>query len=124
VQAILLAESANPFHPKALRVSGGTVLSLPLRRGPALGAIPPELPVVALSAEGTDIRLAEFPEAFGLLAGLEGPGLPEPWRRRAVRIPIRPEVESLNAAAAMAVALYEWKRREGRIRMVEGGSEI
>jgi tRNA G18 (ribose-2'-O)-methylase SpoU len=28
-----------------------------------------------------------------------------------VRIPIRPEVESLNAAAAMAVALYEWKRR-------------
>jgi 16S rRNA (guanine527-N7)-methyltransferase len=111
VQAILLAESANPFHPKALRVSGGTVLSLPLRRGPALGAIPPELPVVALSAEGTDIRLAEFPEAFGLLAGLEGPGLPEPWRRRAVRIPIRPEVESLNAAAAMAVALYEWKRR-------------
>jgi 16S rRNA (guanine527-N7)-methyltransferase len=110
-QAILLAESANPFHPKALRASGGAVLSLPLRQGPALDAIPHELPVVALSSEGTDIRQAAFPPAFGLLPGLEGPGLPEPWRRRAVRIPIRPEVESLNAAAATAVALYEWKRR-------------
>jgi 16S rRNA (guanine527-N7)-methyltransferase len=110
-QAILLAESAHPFHPKALRASGGSVLSLPLRSGPALGAVSAELPIVALSADGTDIRQAEFPEAFGLLAGLEGPGLPERWRRRAVRIPIRPEVESLNAAAAMAVALYEWQRR-------------
>ena len=115
-QVILLAESANPFHPKALRASGGAVLSLPLRQGPALGALPPDLPVVALSAEGTDIRETEFPEAFGLLAGLEGPGLPGPWRLRAVRIPIRPGVESLNAAAAMAVALYEWRRREGRRR--------
>ena len=122
-QAILLAESANPFHPKALRASGGTALSLPLRRGPALTAIPPELPIVALSADGSDIREAVFPRAFGLLIGLEGPGLPEAWRRSAVRIPIRPEVESLNAAAAMAVALYEWKRREGRSRKAEGGEE-
>jgi len=122
-QAILLAESANPFHPKALRASGGTALSLPLRQGPALTAIPPELPIVALSADGSDIREAVFPRAFGLLIGLEGPGLPEAWRRSAVRIPIRPEVESLNAAAAMAVALYEWKRREGRSRKAEGGEE-
>ena len=113
-QAILLAESAHPFHPKALRASGGAVLNLPLRSGPALGAVGTELPVVALSADGIDIRQAEFPKAFGLLVGLEGPGLPERWRSRAVRIPIRPEVESLNAAAAMAVALYEWKRQADR----------
>jgi tRNA G18 (ribose-2'-O)-methylase SpoU len=110
-QAILLAESAHPFHPKALRASGGAVLSLPLRQGPALDAVPPELPIVALSADGTDIRQAAFPTAFGLLVGLEGRGLPDAWRRRAVRIPIRPELESLNAAAAMAVAMYEWQRR-------------
>ena len=112
-QAILLAESAHPFHPKALRASGGAVLSLPLRQGPALGDLPEELPIVALSAQGPDIRTTEFPPAFGLLAGLEGPGLPERWRKRALSIPIRAEVESLNAAAATAVALYEWRRREG-----------
>jgi 16S rRNA (guanine527-N7)-methyltransferase len=110
-QAILLAESAHPFHPKSMRASGASVLDLPLRQGPALAEIPAELPILALSAEGADIRQAAFPAAFGLLAGLEGPGLPEAWRRRAVRIPIRPEVESLNAAAATAVALYEWQRR-------------
>jgi 16S rRNA (guanine527-N7)-methyltransferase len=110
-QAILLAESAHPFHPKAMRASGGSVLDLALRQGPALAQIPADLPILALSAEGADIRKAAFPPAFGLLTGLEGPGLPTAWRRQAVRIPIRPEVESLNAAAATAVALYEWQRR-------------
>ena len=42
-----------------------------------------------------------------------GAALPERWRRRSLRIPIRPEVESLNAAAAVSVALYEWGRRKG-----------
>ncbi|MCU0561579.1 MAG: class I SAM-dependent methyltransferase [Desulfobacterales bacterium] len=110
-QAILLAESAHPLHPKAMRASGASVLDLPLRQGPSLADLPAELAILALSAEGADIRQAAFPEAFGLLAGLEGTGLPEAWRRRSLRIPIRPEVESLNAAAATAVALYEWKRR-------------
>jgi tRNA G18 (ribose-2'-O)-methylase SpoU len=120
-QAILLAESAHPFHPKALRASGGAVLSLPLRQGPALSDLPEDLPIVALSAQGPDIRTTEFPPAFGLLAGLEGPGLPERWRNRALSIPIRAEVESLNAAAATAVALYEWRRREGGRWRGEGG---
>jgi 16S rRNA (guanine527-N7)-methyltransferase len=44
---------------------------------------------------------------------MEGQGLPDRWRAAAVRIPIQPEVDSLNAAAAAAVALYEWRRREG-----------
>jgi 16S rRNA (guanine527-N7)-methyltransferase len=112
-QVILLAESAHPFHPKALRASGGNVLSVRLRQGPALGDLPLHLPLVALSPEGADIRSGPFPAAFGLLAGLEGPGLPEAWRRRSLRIPIHSEVESLNAAAAVSVALYEWRRRMG-----------
>jgi 16S rRNA (guanine(527)-N(7))-methyltransferase RsmG len=109
-QVILLAESAHPFHPRALRASGGSVLRVQLRQGPALDKLPADLPIMALSPEGADIRQAAFPPSFGLLAGIEGPGLPAVWRRRAVGIPISPAVESLNAAAAVAVALYEWKR--------------
>jgi tRNA G18 (ribose-2'-O)-methylase SpoU len=119
-QVILLAESAHPFHPKALRASGGAVLSVRLRQGPALGELPGHLPILALSAEGADLCQTAFPPAFGLLAGMEGTGLPESWRRCALRIPIRTEVESLNAAAAVSVALYEWRRREGGIRKAEG----
>ncbi|MCJ8499273.1 RsmG family class I SAM-dependent methyltransferase [Desulfatitalea alkaliphila] len=114
-QVILLGESAHPFHPKALRASAGAALRLPLRQGPFLADLPPDLPLVALSAEGTDIAAAAFPPAFGLLAGLEGQGLPAVWRSKAVRIPLSPVVESLNAATSAAVALYEWQRRQGTL---------
>jgi len=113
-QVILLAESAHPFHPKALRTSGGSALHVRLRQGPALDKLPVDLPIIALSPDGTDIRRAAFPTAFGLLAGMEGSGLPADWRHRAVSIPISPAVESLNAAAAVAVALYEWKRNSSK----------
>ncbi|RJQ78134.1 MAG: 16S rRNA (guanine(527)-N(7))-methyltransferase RsmG, partial [Desulfobacteraceae bacterium] len=83
-----------------------------LRQGPALRDLPRDLPIFALSAEGRDIASVAFPAAFGLLVGLEGEGLPEAWRDAAVRIPIAPAVDSLNAAAAAAVALYEWRRRK------------
>jgi 16S rRNA (guanine527-N7)-methyltransferase len=122
-QVILLAESAHPFHPKALRASGGNALNVRLRQGPALMDLPPHLPIVALSAEGDDIRRIPLPPSFGLLAGLEGPGLPQAWRLKAVRIPIRPEVESLNAAAAAAVALYEWRCREEKGPKAEVGGQ-
>ncbi len=112
-EVILLAECAHPFHPKALRASGGTALEVVFREGPALAELSDDLPILALSPEGAPLQAAAFPPAFGLLAGMEGPGLPHRWRRRSLRIPIRPEVESLNAAAAVSVALYEWKRRMG-----------
>jgi 16S rRNA (guanine527-N7)-methyltransferase len=91
-------------------------MSIRLRQGPFLKELPADLPIIALSAEGTDIRNTVFPPSFGLLIGLEGPGLPAIWRRTACRIPIRPAVESLNAAAAAAVALYEWSRQAGEDR--------
>jgi len=109
-QIILLAESAHPYHPKALRASGGTVLRARLRNGPALKDLPEYLPLVPLSMEGGDISTISFPEAFGLLAGIEGAGLPVSFRQRAVSIPIKPGVESLNAAAAAAIALYVWSQ--------------
>jgi 16S rRNA (guanine527-N7)-methyltransferase len=110
-EVIMLAESAHPYHPKALRASGGVVPSVRLRQGPPLNLLTDELPIMALSADGSDISAVKFPATFGLLAGLEGQGLPETWRRAAVRIPIDPVAESLNAAATIAVALYEWRRR-------------
>lgn len=110
-QVILLAESAHPYHPKALRTSGGTVPLVRLLEGPALNTLPTDLPIVALSAEGEPLERIDFPETCGLLAGLEGQGLPDPWRAKAARIPIDPEVESLNAAVSVGIALYEWKRR-------------
>jgi len=108
---ILLAESANPFHPKAVRASAGTVFSARLFQGPALAEIPPDLPVIALAASGQPLAQARFPQSFLLLTGMEGPGLPSRWQTQTVAIPMAPGVESLNAAVATAIALYEWRRR-------------
>jgi 16S rRNA (guanine527-N7)-methyltransferase len=114
VQTIMLAESAHPFHPKALRASGGAVLHARLFQGPSIHELPTDLPLVSLSAEGSDIADFGFPDRFLLLPGLEGPGLPQPWRGSSVAIPIHHGVESLNAAAATAIALYLWSRGAGR----------
>jgi 16S rRNA (guanine527-N7)-methyltransferase len=108
---ILLAESANPFHPKAIRASAGTVFSARLFQGPSLSEIPPDLPVIALAATGRPLARVAFPQSFCLLTGMEGPGLPSQWQVNAVAIPMAPRVESLNAAVATAIALYEWRRR-------------
>ncbi len=105
---ILLAEAAHPFHPKALRASGGAVFHAHIFQGPSINDIPPDLPLVCLSGEGKNIREHRFPDAFGLLPGIEGSGLPDLLRQNTVSIPITDHVESLNAAAATAIALYEW----------------
>ena len=109
-QVILLAESAHPYHPKALRASGGATLKVRLMRGPALATLPQNLTLLPLSPEGRNISEILFPDTFGLLPGVEGPGLPEAWRKRAVAIPMAAGVESLNAATAAAIALYAWNR--------------
>ncbi len=107
-RVILLAECANPYHPKALRASGGSALRVKLLQGPSLDDLPEDLALFPLSAEGTDISSIDFPADFGFLPGIEGPGLPEKWRRRALAIPMRSGVESLNASVAASIALYLW----------------
>jgi len=108
---ILLAEAANPYHPKSIRASGGTVFNAKFMEGPSLSALPADVPLVPLSKEGGDISEFRFPQSFGLLPGIEGPGLPAPFREKGISIPISPAVESLNAVVATAIALYVWSAR-------------
>jgi tRNA G18 (ribose-2'-O)-methylase SpoU len=105
---VLLREAATPFHPKAIRASAGAVLRAPLLSGPSLAELLPAPGMVSLGAGGRDLRSFRFPERAGLVAGLEGPGLPERWRAEALAIRLDGPVESLNAAAAVAIALYHW----------------
>jgi 16S rRNA (guanine(527)-N(7))-methyltransferase RsmG len=114
-QVILLSESAHPYHPKALRASGGLTPMVRLLQGPALTELPTDLPILALSADGKELAEVQFAGTFGLLAGTEGQGLPDPWRVNAVRIPIAAEVDSLNAAVSIGIVLYEWRRRRGNL---------
>jgi 16S rRNA (guanine(527)-N(7))-methyltransferase RsmG len=112
-RVVLLREAAHPFHPKAARAAGPALFQVAMEQGPSIRDLSPRhAPLIALATDGPELSEAPFPERFGLVAGLEGPGLPAHLRaseRR--RIAIAPGVESLNAATAVAVALYAWRRR-------------
>ncbi|MGY2049406.1 TrmH family RNA methyltransferase [Methylobacterium sp. JK268] len=113
--AVLLdAATCDPLYRKAIRVSAGTALTLPFGRvpdGEALIALCARhgLEPLALSPSGAEDLVALPPLSRAmLLLGTEGTGLPEALmaRARRVRIAMAPGVDSLNVAAAGAVALH------------------
>jgi len=103
----LSAGCADPTGPKALRASAGAIFRVPL--APFDDAPRPWTALVAHGAmpEGLSLRLGTF------VLGAERYGLPEDVVARCdarVTIPIEPGSESLNVAAAGAIALYEARR--------------
>lgn len=105
----LSAGCADPFGPKALRASAGSIFGVPL------GEFSPE-GAVALVAHGAP-PLAELdPSLSRFVLGSEREGLPDEvvagCAARAT-IPLAGSAESLNVAMAGTVALYDWRRRHG-----------
>jgi RNA methyltransferase, TrmH family len=100
-------DTADPYGPKAVRASMGAVFAVPVARVAGVEELPG--PRVALVA-GEGERLAPG-EAGTLVVGAERTGLPPEVVEgcdRVRHIPIRSE--SLNAAMAATVALYEVTR--------------
>jgi len=105
--------SADPFGPKAVRASMGAIFSVGVRRVRSIAELP--APRVALVArEGAALAdLAEAPST--LVVGAEREGLPDDVLAgcdQIAHIPI--EGDSLNAAMAATVALYETGNRIAR----------
>jgi TrmH family RNA methyltransferase len=112
---VLLAEAAHPFHPRALRSSAGQAWRTPLFRGPSLSRLladrrASQVPLFALDLHGEDLSALPVVNDLMLLVGEEGPGVPKDLDCRRLRIPMRSEVESLNAGVALGIALYHFRR--------------
>jgi RNA methyltransferase, TrmH family len=120
--------TASPFAPKAMRASAGAALHLPILTGMALGILLVQLKLngirtVAACVHGNDSGAmapweVAWCEPIALLVGNEGAGLPEEVVQGAdgrIHIPMATQVESLNAAAAATVVLYEaYRQRQGK----------
>jgi tRNA G18 (ribose-2'-O)-methylase SpoU len=121
--AVLMdATSCDPLYRKAIRVSVGAALTVPFARlapgEEALAALTEAgFAALALSPRGAEpLAGIARPDRVAVLLGAEGPGLPEEVlaRARTVRIPMAAGWDSLNVAAASAVALHELQLGMGR----------
>ncbi|MFC7503763.1 TrmH family RNA methyltransferase [Nocardioides sp. CPCC 206347] len=121
--AVLLApRCADPLYRRSIKVAMGAVFTMPWTRIPDwYDALP------ALSRAGfTTVAMTLAPDAVpieeavqgldkvALVLGSEGHGLSSRWEESADRraiIPMAPGIDSLNVAAATAVACYVTARR-------------
>ena len=115
-EVVLLAGAASAFHPRALRASSNAAFRVPIVQGPHMTALDAGVGEVwALDPQGMPLDGLELPARLGLLVGREGQGVAEaPASVRRVAIPMAGRAESLNAAVAGAIAMFEVMRRRRR----------
>jgi TrmH family RNA methyltransferase len=114
--------TVSPHNPKTLRASAGSLFRVPFVHGidadgarEALyqGAV--ELFAAMPAAAGTSVRLlteTRLTGRCGLIIGSEAHGVSEEWRSAATQVSIPTVcVESLNAAVAAGILLYEARRQ-------------
>ncbi len=121
--AVLLApRCADPLYRRAVKVAMGAVLSVPWTRLPDWREALPTVSAagfttVALTLAADTVPLEDAVSGLdkvALVLGSEGHGLSATWEAAADRratIPMRPGIDSLNVAAAAAVACYVTARR-------------
>lgn len=114
--------TVSPLNPKALRASAGSVFRLPVFAHPTGKNVLAVCRRFGLRALGLAPRATralhqvDLKEPMAFFIGHEASGLSEELLGRldeVVRIPIAAPVDSLNAAVAVALALYETARQRG-----------
>jgi len=119
---LALVSTVSIFNPKAVRASGGAVFRLPVYPGLQAGqtldllvsggvGIAAADPHGGAPLPGSDLR-----GPLAILIGNEKAGLDPDIASRSnlrLRIPIRPEVDSINAAISAGILLHEAARQRG-----------
>jgi RNA methyltransferase, TrmH family len=119
---VTVTNTVNPFNPKAVRACSGAILRLPV-----FANLQPDVLFQLLRASGIRIVAADRHSTLAVseadlrgpvavLIGKEASGLDPKILREAdqlVSIPIRAEADSINAATAAGVFLYEIARQRG-----------
>ena len=125
---IITGHAADPFDPRSVRASTGSIFALPVIRADSHHEVLAW--VSALRSGGLTVEVAGTDEHGAVdvadydltgprvvLVGNEAHGLSAGWRAACdamVRIPIIGAASSLNAAAAATVILYEARRQRTR----------
>lgn len=115
--AVFLKGTVNPYNPKCVRGSAGSVFRVPLVAGVEAAEILRYAEIVWYAAMPRANRLAseaDLTAPTGIIIGSEGHGVGSALAEQVtgLRIPTS-GVESLNAAVAAGILLYEARRQRG-----------
>jgi tRNA G18 (ribose-2'-O)-methylase SpoU len=123
-EAVLLApRCADPLYRRAVKVAMGAVFALPWTRLPDWGTALPSLSAAGFTTVALTLAADSVPvedavrglDRVALVLGSEGHGLSARWESAAdvrATIPMAAGIDSLNVAAAAAVACYVTARRD------------
>jgi RNA methyltransferase, TrmH family len=117
--ALLVADAeADPWNPNAIRASTGAVFTLPVVTASLEDVQALDGQLVAAVVDAPTLHTeADLAQPSTIAVGPEDAGLPERWREAAdvtVSIPMRgTTADSLNAASAAAILLFEAVRQRG-----------
>jgi TrmH family RNA methyltransferase len=119
---LTLRETVSPFNPKAVRSSAGAIFRIPILAGLAVNELVHRLRAARVRIVAADrhspspLDQADLRGSLAIMVGREASGLPPEITREAsslLSIPIRPGMDSVNAATAAGVFLYEAARQRG-----------
>ncbi len=117
---VTMTETVSPFNPKATRASAGAIFHLPVFVDENPDALFTALRAAGVRIVATDrqspsaISSADLRGPLAILIGQEAAGIPPEIEGEAdllLSIPIRPGMDSLNAATAASIFLYEVARQ-------------
>lgn len=103
--------TVDPFSPKVVRASMGSIFRVPVFRVNAADLLISGLHIFLADLEGTHLPTMHFPDNTVIVIGNESAGVSDEWPVSIPRvtIPRIGQAESLNAAMAAAMLCYRWK---------------
>lgn len=118
---VLSPRCADPLYRRAIKVSMGSVFWLPYARVEDWHGAPELLRAAGFTTYAMTLGADSVPldqvgsdaARLALVVGSEGHGLSRHWEQaadRRVRIPMAADIDSLNVAAAVAVACWQLRR--------------
>jgi TrmH family RNA methyltransferase len=120
---VCCAGTVDPFNPKTVRASAGSVLHLPVVAGGEPADVLDALKarglrcLAAVAHGGTDYTAVDLRSPLALVLGNEGAGLPDTLGEKldlGVTIPMAGRAESLNVSMAAAVLCFEVRRARSK----------
>ena len=113
--------SADIFSPKTVRSAAGSILRVPIltvQDEDELFSLAADLGLKVIATglkDSEDVRESDLREGLAIVIGNEGRGVSETILERAerrIKIPMEGRIDSLNAAIATAIIVYECKRQK------------